>query len=60
MKKLVMFEERELLGKKFRMYGDKENPLFLANDVATWIEYSVSNVSKLINMIDEKKRFVAL
>ena len=35
---LQIIDERELLGKEFKMYGDFENPLFLAKDVAEWIE----------------------
>ncbi|WP_000477692.1 MULTISPECIES: BRO-N domain-containing protein [Bacillus] len=29
--------------------------MFLAKDVAEWIEYSRSNVSKLVNMVDDEK-----
>lgn len=43
---LVVIDEREVLGKQFRIYGDFENPLWLASDVANWIEHS--NVSKMI------------
>ena len=53
---LIVLDEREVLGKEFRMYGTKENPLFLAKDVANWIEYSVGNVSKLVNMVDEEEK----
>ena len=31
---LKIIDERELLGKQFKIYGDLENPLFLAKDVA--------------------------
>lgn len=50
-KKLVV---RELLGKNFRIYGTKENPLFLAKDVANWIEHS--QVSKIILTVDEDEK----
>lgn len=43
---LQIVEQRELLGKHFKMYGNFENPLFLARDVAEWIEHS--NSSKMI------------
>lgn len=39
---LKIIDERELLGKQFKIYGDLENPLFLAKDVAEWIDYSKS------------------
>lgn len=59
MNNLVVFEERELLGKEFRIYGDKENPLFLAKDVATWIEHS--NVSIMLGKVDdEEKKLIEL
>jgi len=42
-----------LLGKEFRVYGDFENPLFLAKDVAEWIEYDISSVNKMIATVDD-------
>ena len=43
---LKIIDERELLGKQFKIYGDLENPLFLAKDVANWIEHT--NVTKML------------
>ncbi|CAG9611825.1 hypothetical protein BACCIP111899_00997 [Bacillus rhizoplanae] len=43
-----------MLGKQFRIYGDADNPLFLAKDVANWIEHS--NTSKMLNSIDEEEK----
>lgn len=37
---LKIIDEREVLGKQFRIYGTFENPLFLAKEVAEWIDYS--------------------
>lgn len=51
---LVIFEQRELLGKHFRIYGDIENPIFLAKDVAEWIEHS--NVSVMLSNVDEDEK----
>jgi anti-repressor protein len=45
---IKIFEEREVLGKEFRIYGDMDNPLFLAKDVAVWIDYDVSKSSGFI------------
>lgn len=53
---LQIINQQEVLGKEFRIYGNVENPLFLAKDVAEWIGYSVSNVSKLVNMVDEEEK----
>lgn len=42
--------------KKIQMYGSIENPLFLAKDVANWIEYSASNVSKMLKSVDNDEK----
>lgn len=56
MGQLQIFDEREVLGKAFRIYGTPEEPLFLAKDVANWIDYSESNVSKLISTVDDDEK----
>jgi len=43
-----------LLGKEFRVYGDFENPLFLAKDVAEWIEHSNSRM--MLQAVDENEK----
>lgn len=55
--KLEVFEQREILGKDFKIYGTVENPLFLAKDVAEWIEHSDSN--KMIKSVDEDEKLLA-
>ncbi|MBY6935769.1 phage antirepressor Ant, partial [Clostridium botulinum] len=35
------------------MYGTYEEPLFLAKDVAEWIDYDESKVGQMIKNIDE-------
>lgn len=59
-KQLQIIEEREVFEKKFRIYGDFENPLFLARDVAEWIDYSKTgngsfDVSKMLKLVDEEE-----
>lgn len=56
MKELKIIEEREVLGKDFRIYGTIEEPLFLAKDVAEWIEYDKSSLNKMINSVDEEEK----
>lgn len=56
MNELKVIEQREVLGKEFRIYGDFENPLFLARDVAGWIGYDVSSVNKMIAIVDEAEK----
>lgn len=52
--KIQVFHKTTLLGKKLNVYGDTENPLFLARDVAEWLE--LTNVSDMISRIDEVER----
>ena len=53
---LEVINEQEVLGKQFRIYGTAEQPLFLAKDVAAWIEHS--NPSKMIKdaELDENEK----
>ena len=53
---LKIIDKRELLGKQFKIYGDLENPLFLAKDVASWIEHT--NVTKMLLNIDDEEKLV--
>lgn len=51
---LTVVHEQVVLEKEFKMYGTKEAPLFLAKDVAAWIEHS--NVSMMLNKVDEDEK----
>lgn len=53
---LNVLNEQEVLGKTFRVYGTVENPLFVARDVAEWIEYDLSSVNKMIANVDEEEK----
>lgn len=53
-KALQIIEQREVLGKEFTIYGDLENPLFLAKDVAIWIEHT--DLSRMVNIVDENEK----
>ena len=57
-KTLQIIEQREVLGKEFTIYGDLENPLFKATDIAEWIDYGVSNVSKMVKNIDDTEKII--
>lgn len=63
MKELKVFKQQEVLSKEFKIYGDIENPLFLAKDVAEWIDYSKSNgkykVSQMVSVVDEEEKLVS-
>lgn len=54
MKELKIVLKQDVLGKEFKIYGDYENPLFLAKDVAVWIEHS--DVSTMIRNVDENEK----
>lgn len=56
MSELTIIEERSVLGKNFRIYGDFDNPLFLAKDVAEWIEHSNSRV--MLDSVDDTEKVV--
>ncbi|EHK2334466.1 phage antirepressor KilAC domain-containing protein [Clostridium perfringens] len=56
MNNLMIFQERQVLGKDFKIYGTKENPLFLAKDVANWIEHS--RASEMLKGIDEEEKLM--
>lgn len=57
MQELKIINEQEVLGKDFKVYGDYENPLFKADDVANWLEHS--NTSKMLSTIDEDEKIKA-
>ena len=48
---LKLVDERTVLGKDFRIYGTINSPLFLAKDVAEWIEHS--NITMMLKSIDK-------
>ena len=57
MSNLPVIGDFEILNSKtLTIYGDKDNPLFLAKDVAEWIDYSVSNVSKMLDKVDKDEK----
>lgn len=44
----------DVLGRKFTIYGTIEDPLFLAKDVAEWIEHS--DVTTMLKNVDEDEK----
>lgn len=51
---LQIINEQEVLGKHFTVYGTADEPLFLAKDVAEWIEHSKSSI--MIDTVDEDEK----
>lgn len=58
MNELMLIDERNVLGKDFKMYGSIQNPLFLAKDVAKWIEHT--NPTVMLKPIDEDEKLSIL
>ena len=61
-KVLEVVAETEILGRRIQMYGNIESPLFLAKNVAEWIDYSKSNgkykLSQMTNTVDDDEKGV--
>lgn len=55
---IQVIDSREVLGKDFKIYGTIEKPLFLAKDVANWIENS--NTSQMVRNIGEDEKIKAI
>lgn len=54
MTNLKIIDRRTVLDKPFTIYGDFENPLFLAKDVSTWINHSQADV--MIRNVDDDEK----
>ena len=60
---IKIINRQEVLGKDFRVYGDFDNPLFLAKDVAEWIDYSKTgngtyDVSNMLRNVDNDEKLL--
>lgn len=51
---LQVIDQREVLSKDFKIYGDLDNPLFLAKDVAEWIEHN--QVARMLETVEEDEK----
>ena len=58
MNEVQLLDQREVLGKQFKIYGTVDEPLFLAKDVAEWIEHN--KPSEMILTVDEKEKLKAI
>src|SRR5215469_9470972 len=63
MNNLQIITQRTVLEKDFTVYGDFKNPLFLAKDVAEWIDYAYKDsrqihrdVSKMLSTVDDDEK----
>lgn len=53
---ISVIDQREVLGVDFKIYGTFDDPLFLAKDVAICIDYDLSSVNKLVNLVDDNEK----
>jgi len=51
---LQIIKEQKVLNKDFKMYGTVQEPLFLAEDVANWIEHSNSRM--MLKKVDDDEK----
>ncbi|MDY3960197.1 ORF6C domain-containing protein [Romboutsia timonensis] len=54
MNKIQVIDKKEVLGFEVSVYGDLENPLFLAKDVANWIEHT--HTTRMLESVDEDEK----
>ncbi len=55
-KNVEVVSTSKVFDKEFIIYGTVEEPLFLAKDVAEWIEYDVAQVGKMIQSVDDDEK----
>lgn len=54
MNETQVLKETEIAGRAFRIYGTAERPLFVAKDIASWIDHS--DASMMIRGIDDDEK----
>ena len=54
---LQIINEQEVLGKHFAVYGTVDEPLFVAKDVAEWIEHS--NPTEMLKSVDDDEKLTS-
>ena len=53
---IEVLKQTELLGQQFKVYGTLAEPLFMAKDVAGWIEHS--DVSMMMQQVDDDEKLI--
>lgn len=57
-KVVELFDKKVVLGKELDFYGTVDEPLFLAKDIAEWLEMDTSNASRMIKNVDEDEYII--
>lgn len=55
---IAVLDQHELFGKSFTIYGDIDDPLFLAKEVAEWI--GIKNVTDMVSNIDDDEKLTSI
>jgi hypothetical protein len=53
---LTIVSKQEVLGKDFIVYGSIDEPLFLAKDIAEFIDYDRSSINKMVAKVDDDNK----
>ena len=56
MNEVKLVSTKQVLGKELNIYGSIDEPLFLAKDVASWIEHS--RASEMLKCVDEDEKLM--
>lgn len=54
MNQITVVHKQQLLNNTFTIYGTKEEPLFLAKDVASWIGHT--DLSRMVGLVEEDEK----
>ncbi|UBH14887.1 BRO family protein [Macrococcus armenti] len=54
MNEIKVISNENILGNDFQIYGTNEEPLFLAKDVANWIEHN--NVTLMLSLVEDDEK----
>ena len=55
---IQVLKQTELLGRRLTVYGTMQEPLFLAKDIAEWIEHS--NPAAMLNTVDDDEKGIRI
>lgn len=58
-KELKVLGQLEVLGKELDYYNNIDEPMFLAKDIAEWLQMDKSNASRMVKTIDEDEYITA-
>ncbi len=51
---ITVFKQQQVFAKNFRVFGSIDEPLFLAKDVAEWIEHT--DLSRMMDLVDDVEK----